>query len=441
MTVKEAFDSQITEFTSDMKILIEDAKEKIDAHIKASEEKMIQITTTNPTLPISQTKLPTNSYASVLINPPAHANPRVAAREGIKARQFAIEGIKNSKFSHLDSVQLKTELNKLLTDIGIPEGKLHSVMNTRSGSTIIEMDNDTAARWLSRREIQRELCDAIGSNTEFRIRTYNVMAFNIPLAINTEDENHHTEISKANNYEIGTITMAKLAKPIDRRSQNQRTAHLLISFNNANAANRSIVNGLTICNRRCHVEKTKKELVRCLKCQGWNHIAREWMEKHDKCGNCSETHRTSSCLTNERRCISCGTNDHASWSRTCPTFLNKADEFNKRNPNNSMQFFPTADPWTWTTTDKTHPTTAPIPKSKPTPQNRTSNIKAGKNHNRQEDKWTPTYQTTHTYKDTTPHSLWPPNLPRQQNTRGANNDNSSTQMDRPTNSILAHNNA
>ena len=85
---------------------------------------MMQITTTNLTPPISQTRLPTNSYASVLINPPAHANTGVAAREGIKARQFAIKGIKNLKFSHLDFLQLKTELKKILTDIGIPEGKL-----------------------------------------------------------------------------------------------------------------------------------------------------------------------------------------------------------------------------------------------------------------------------------------------------------------------------
>ena len=203
------------------------------------------------------------------------------------------------------------------------------------------------------------------------------MAFNVPLAINPEDESHCAEISEANDYEIGTITKAKWAKPINRRSQNQRTAHLLITFNNADAANRSIVNGLTICNRRCHIEKTKKEPVRCLKCQGWNHIARECTEEHNKCGNCSENHRTSNCLTPERRCVSCGTNDHASWSRTCPTFLNKADEFNKRNPNNSMQIFPTADPWTWTTMDKTHPATAPTPRLKPTPQIRISNVKAG----------------------------------------------------------------
>ena len=35
-TIKEAFDSQITEFTLDMKLLVEDANEKIDSHIKAT---------------------------------------------------------------------------------------------------------------------------------------------------------------------------------------------------------------------------------------------------------------------------------------------------------------------------------------------------------------------------------------------------------------------
>jgi hypothetical protein len=33
-TIRDAFESQVTEFTSDMKLLIEDAKEKIDTHLK-----------------------------------------------------------------------------------------------------------------------------------------------------------------------------------------------------------------------------------------------------------------------------------------------------------------------------------------------------------------------------------------------------------------------
>ena len=42
ITVKEALDSQITESTSDMKLLIEDAREKINEHIKTSEDQLFQ---------------------------------------------------------------------------------------------------------------------------------------------------------------------------------------------------------------------------------------------------------------------------------------------------------------------------------------------------------------------------------------------------------------
>ena len=131
MTVKEAFDSQITEFTSDMQMLIQDAKEKIDIHIKAAEERLTQLNT--PPTPPGNQPAPTShsrSYASVLVNPPAHANPRIAAREGIKARQFAVEGIKDSKFSHLDNLQLKAELNKIFRDLDLPAGGLRSVTSS-----------------------------------------------------------------------------------------------------------------------------------------------------------------------------------------------------------------------------------------------------------------------------------------------------------------------
>jgi len=298
LTVKEAFDSQITEFTSDMKLLVEDAKEKIDAHIKASEERLAKVPQTH--MPNSQPTPPVNTYASILVNPPAHANPRVAAREGIKARQFAFGGIKNSKLSHLDTVQLKTELNKILTDIGLTTGKIRSITKSRNGDNILEMDSDEAAIWISGEDNKRRFCDSIGANTEFRHRIYNVIAFNVPLTINPDQAEHRAEICEANNIEPTTIIAAKWAKPIDRRSANQRTAHMYLSFVNADAANRAIVNGLSICNRRCHTEKTKREPIRCLKCQGWNHMAKDCPEEKDRCGNCAENHRTSSCLTSAR---------------------------------------------------------------------------------------------------------------------------------------------
>ena len=253
------------------------------------------------------------------------------------------------------------------------------------------MDSDEAASWLSVAENQSRFCGKIDSNVVFRTRTYSVMAFNVPIAIDPNDDNHRQEICEANNFDPYIISAAKWAKSIDKRAPSQRTAHLLLTFVNADAANRAIVNGLSICNRKCHVEKTKREPVRCLKCQGWNHFAKECSATQDKCGNCAENHRTSDCQSVARNCVSCSSSDHASWSRACPTFLKKMVEFNTRNPDNSLQFFPTADPWTWTPTEKTY-TPKPPSVKKATPPTGLSSVQLGKRPQQQPQ---PTQQLQH----------------------------------------------
>ena len=62
-SVKEAFDSQITEFTSDMKMLVEDARNKLDDHFKATEERLTQVINNSAT---QTNQAPTTTYASML---------------------------------------------------------------------------------------------------------------------------------------------------------------------------------------------------------------------------------------------------------------------------------------------------------------------------------------------------------------------------------------
>jgi hypothetical protein len=423
-TVKGAFDSQIAEFTSDMQLLIQDAKDKIDSHIKTAEERLTQHRAI-PTQEGTQTTAVQNtrSYASILINPPAHANPRIAAREGIKARQFAIEGIKNSKFSHLDNAQLKVELNKILLATGIPSGGVRSVTNSRGGSTIIEADSDDAAKWIAADENQHKICKELGDNTTFRTRTYNIMALNIPLILDPENNDHRLEICEANNLDQSAITSIKWAKAINKRSPTQRTAHLLLTFSNADAANRAITSGLYICNKRCHVEKAKREPTRCLKCQGWNHLAKECLEEHDRCSNCGDGHRANECRSENRYCVSCRSNDHASWSRSCPVFIRKTEEFNSRNPDNSLQFFPAADSWTWSPSFNHNPYPAARVKATPPAQARTkiSKVQAGKQPERPHQ---PPPDSQHTqqhrrkYDTYIPADTYIPNYSSQSNTPG-----------------------
>jgi hypothetical protein len=353
-TVKNAFDSQITEFTSDMKLLIEDVNTKIDNHLKdaisqftiATEKAATQAENTNR---ITQ-GTPNQRYSSALINPPPNVNPRLAAREGIKARQFVLLGIQESPVALLDNEKLKAKINKITKELGLTEGKIRSLVAQRDESVLIEVDSDVAATWYTNVTNRVELCSQLGEEVTFRARMYSVIAYNAPLHINPENEDHRTEINEVNDLGVDNIRTMRWAKPINRRSPQQRSAHLILSFSSVESANRAITNGIEIFHKKCHVERIKKEPLRCLKCQGWNHMAKECTENESTCSNCAEKHRTVECPQPRRkRCVSCKTDEHASWSRECPTFLRKVEDYNERNPDNVLPYFPTTDPWTWST--------------------------------------------------------------------------------------------
>ena len=69
-----------------------------------------------------------------------------------------------------------------------------------------------------------------------------------------------------NDLEANTIMTIRWAKLINRRSTNQTTAHLVLSYSNLEDANYAITNSVIIFNKKCHVEKIRREPIRCLKC-------------------------------------------------------------------------------------------------------------------------------------------------------------------------------
>ena len=154
--VKEAVNVQINEATIDTQKLIQDASHKVGDLIKQIEDKIALIP---PTPQAAQISPSPHTYASALINPPPHANPKLAACKGIKARQFALTGLKDSAISHLNPSQLKTLTNKIITDLGHTTGKIRSITNMRTNGIILEADCDVTAKWLSSEENQKKICE------------------------------------------------------------------------------------------------------------------------------------------------------------------------------------------------------------------------------------------------------------------------------------------
>ena len=162
--LKDAFDSQITELTTDMATLIEDAKNKLDKNFKDTEGRLNKLMDNMVTQPRQAQPM----YTSIANNPPPHANPRIAAKEGIKARQFLAEGMASTKFSHTDVFQMKMELNTILCGLGLIDGKIRLINKLRNGGILIEMDSDTASTWLTNQDNQEKFCAKIGPNVQFR---------------------------------------------------------------------------------------------------------------------------------------------------------------------------------------------------------------------------------------------------------------------------------
>ena len=197
---------------------------------------------------------------------------------------------------------------------------------------------------------QKKICEKLGTNIKFCPRSYKVLVYNVLTNMDPDNLQHLLEICETNNININPIKIlsAKWAKAIANHNSNQRSAHLYITFTNAEVANSHHQWTLHLP-QECQVEKSKREPTRCLKCQGWNHLAKDCIEPHDTCSNCTGHHRTNQCSSQVKKFVSCKTDDHPSWSQQCPTFVKKAHELNSRSLNNSTIYFPTTNPWIWTT--------------------------------------------------------------------------------------------
>lgn len=179
---------------------------------------------------------------------------------------------------------------------------------------------------------------------------YNIMAYFVPLTFDMTEKSHIEEVTENNGLHRDAIAKCKWAKAPERRNPNQAVGHMVITFADPDSANKAILNGLVICNKKVSILKCRREPVRCLKCQGYNHVANECIIRRDICARCGEEHRSNRCHSNSLQCTPCGATGHASSNRTCPTFLRKCEEHDMKNLENMLPFFPLMESWMWEAT-------------------------------------------------------------------------------------------
>ncbi|KAH7903837.1 hypothetical protein BJ138DRAFT_971929, partial [Hygrophoropsis aurantiaca] len=227
-----------------------------------------------------------------------------------------------------------------------------SARRLRGGSILLELESREAANWLNSSFTRDIFVQKFLPGAVIKGRNLQVIAEGVPISLNPDSEQSLTEIAEKSGLDEFSITKARWIKPLQRRSPQQKNAHIILTFSSKEAANKAIRQGLNIEGKRVFARKLLPEPPRCLKCHSLtgSHFAAKCPSNHDTCGTCGEEHRTSDCFVTdpaERFCANCKTKGHAAWERSCPAFTALFDKLVKRNPEAKYRFFPTEDPATW----------------------------------------------------------------------------------------------
>ena len=136
-------------------------------------------------------------YRKALMNPPPHADPRLAAKEGIRLRQLLVEGAtRDSKIGKMSSAEVKKAVNKAIENAG-GRHKARSVTRQGKDGLLIEMDSDAGTAWLKDKNNAKSLCDSLGPGLAFKTRLYSVLAYNASTALDPDNADHIKEIAEA----------------------------------------------------------------------------------------------------------------------------------------------------------------------------------------------------------------------------------------------------
>ena len=363
--IRDIANAQFNEMTKDLKEFTEGLTEKMTKDLEKKAAVLEKKTTelTEVAEKAAQQAGNAGSYRDALTRAtsgaPPDANPRLAAKESIRQRQSLIDLPKGSTLSDCTNSILVGKFAEAMGRATGQQHKIRSALKLQNGGILVEMVTDEGAAWLALKANAEAFLLELGeSEASFKTRSFNVIAYYVPLTLDTNSIKDRQEIEETNSIPKDGLTKLRWIKPPIRRREDQRFAHIIATFSDAETANRAIVNGLSICHKRVSVAKCKKEPIRCLKCQGWDHIASECVFPKDVnvCGTCGgRDHWTSKCPKRDATyCTSCRMYDHTSWDRGCPTFLRKTEELNARDPANDLPFFPAKESWTWAPSYPSH---------------------------------------------------------------------------------------
>jgi len=293
----------------------------------------------------------------------------VLARNELQQRQIILDGddgMVNGKLTPKEMItkanlaieQISTEEGEDIYVGGKPQGAQFVAARTlKNGGVLLEMESEEGADWLKDDDIKAKFEKSFPGMVKVKGRNYQVVVQFISTRLKDKLETMLTEIEDENRFPEDTILKARWMRNPSNWSQTQLKAHAVISVPSRGIANMIMMKGLLIEGTRHDARKLEEDPKRCFRCQqiGTGHTAAT-CKMAEACSNCSGLHSTGECKANraEFRCVTCKKNkqpdDHASWDRRCPAFLQEKARLRERQPENYYRYYPTAgDQTTWVT--------------------------------------------------------------------------------------------
>lgn len=113
----------------------------------------------------------------------------------------------------------------------------------------------------------------------------------IPKTFEAGSSYMHAWIEEDSELTTNTIAHSKYIKPEERHTKKkQKTAHVILGFNNRDSANKAVECGLYVEGKEIKVHKLLYELKRCIKCQHYRHYTADCKASVDTCLRCAGEH-------------------------------------------------------------------------------------------------------------------------------------------------------
>ncbi|KAG2747348.1 hypothetical protein P692DRAFT_201867111 [Suillus brevipes Sb2] len=279
--------------------------------LDATQEKIDQLSSQITKVPVQAHGATHLSYSAAAA---AHIPPQVdkaLGRAALQARQILLDPLPGGTLFPPDTskrdmaAKIKSALEAAKDDT-TPEGTIRSITTLRNGGIIVELETESLAKWLNNQPGRSALENHldISNKTTFYDRL-NRKTNSKPTPSPQLDGSNRLQSALLNNVKLLPYSMLPTSKQ------------------------------QTISSAKEYVWKVKDSVPG---------------KTEDTCGTCGNQHCTSACNSyRTTRCVNCRSQQHTSWSRSCPEFIKHCKELDDKFPENRMPYFPTEHAWTHAT--------------------------------------------------------------------------------------------